>query len=58
MRRTIKYILLAAVIAATMTSCKVWEEKWDECIPLPEVAPEITPDPWEPGGEDNPETGI
>ena len=57
MRRTIKYILLAAVIAAKMTSCKVWEEKWDECIPLPEVAPEITPDPWEPSETGDNEVG-
>lgn len=48
-----KRLLLAALIvlmAAALSGCNVWEEKWMECTPLPEADGEIIPDPWDPDG--------
>ena len=55
-KRIIKYALLMAAVVITMTSCTAWEDSCTECIPLPEVETPVTPDPWEPGGEEH-ETG-
>ena len=51
--RKIKYALALAFAAVALTGCTVWEDKWTECRPLPEVETPAEPDPWEPGGEEH-----
>ena len=50
----LKYVFAAALLAVMLTGCKVWEEKWEEVIPLPETEIPVDPQPWEPvdGGEE------
>ncbi len=46
-------IAAAVVIAAALSGCvKLWEQERIETIPLPETEIPVTPDPWEPGGDD------
>ncbi len=51
--RKIVMIAAAVVIAAALSACvKLWEQERIETIPLPETEIPVTPDPWEPGGDD------
>ena len=48
MKKMIRYSLIAAIACLSMTGCTMWQDEWQECFPLPEANPVITPDPWEP----------
>ncbi len=52
MKRILKYALLLAFLTAiaTLASCTLHDDQWQECIPLPETDLPVEPEPWEPGG--------
>lgn len=57
MMKKIKYGLAVLALAAIMSSCTLYEDKWSECQPLPDVDENINPDPWEPPIDDGGELG-
>ncbi len=52
MKRMIKYVFMLAAAGMTFSGCTLWEDEWQEVIPLPGTEIPITPEPWEPGGTD------
>ena len=56
MKKKLLYPLLAALVLS-LTGCKVWEEKWEEIRPLPEVETPVDHGDWDPDGGEGHEVG-
>ncbi len=52
MKNRLKSMFVAAIALSSLTGCTLWEDERQEVIPLPGTEIPITPEPWEPGGED------
>lgn len=53
MKRKLLYLLVGVFLVTSLSGCTLWEDKWEEVIPLPEIETPVEPDPWEPGGEEH-----
>lgn len=58
MKKKVMSGIISVVFVVLFTGCTAWEDEWMECVPLPDVDEEITPDPWEPPETDDNIIGI
>ncbi len=52
-------ILLAGLLlTASLSGCSLWEDRWNECTPLPGTEVDVPTDPWEPPVDGGGELGV
>jgi hypothetical protein len=48
MKNRLKILIMAVVATVSLSGCtKLWEEEWNECVPLLETGIPVIPDQWE-----------